>query len=64
MKNGELFQKYGSFGLDEGFDETKYVFDITLDEGMLTESVSYYVKIIQSDGDIAISSPIWLDPIK
>ncbi len=64
MKNGELFQKYGSFGLDDGFDETKYIFEKTLEGGMLTSPVSYYVKVIQEDGDIAISSPIWLDPIK
>ena len=64
VKNGQLFEKYGSFGLDEGFDKTKYLFEKDIDCGTLTESVSYYVKAIQSDGDIAISSPVWLDPIK
>ncbi len=64
IKNGDLFIKFGSFGIEEGFDETKYIFIKTIDCGELSEPVNYYVKVIQSDGDIAVSSPIWLDPIK
>ena len=64
IKNGELYKKFGSFGINEGFDDTKYLFEKTIDCGKLLKSVSYYVKVIQSDGDIAISSPVWIDPIK
>jgi hypothetical protein len=62
IRNGEDYMKFGAFGLDEGFDDTGFLFRKTIDAGQLVEPVSYYIRTIQQDGDITISSPVWLDP--
>ena len=64
IRNGGEYLKYGSFGKEEGFDKTGYIFRKKINNGKLKEPVSYYIRAIQKDGDIAISSPVWLEPIK
>jgi hypothetical protein len=51
IKNGELFKRFNIF--------TQNVFETSFLHEGIEEECSYYVKVIQEDGEVAWSSPIW-----
>ncbi len=60
IKNGLPYQIYNKDNSATNFSESDFLFKKKIDNGILQNDTNYYIKVIQSDGDLAISSPLWL----